>query len=74
MQYETRSFGFDVLACRRCGGRFRLIALIEDPAVIRRILSHLRLPTELPPARPSRAPPMPFAAFARQPEDDLAAP
>jgi hypothetical protein len=24
-----RSFGFDVLACDRCGGRLRLIALIQ---------------------------------------------
>ncbi|MBI2188899.1 MAG: transposase [Acidobacteria bacterium] len=31
-----RSFGFDVLACPRCGGRLELIALIEDPSVIRR--------------------------------------
>ena len=26
-----RTFGIDVLACPRCGGRFRLIALIERP-------------------------------------------
>jgi uncharacterized protein YbaR (Trm112 family) len=25
-----RTFGFDVLACPRCGGRLRLIALIEE--------------------------------------------
>jgi hypothetical protein len=35
-------------------------ALIEDARVIRRILSHLGLPTEVPAARPSRAPPIPF--------------
>jgi uncharacterized protein YbaR (Trm112 family) len=29
-----RTFGFDVLACPRCGGRLRLIALIEQAAVI----------------------------------------
>jgi hypothetical protein len=40
-QLMQRSFGFDVLACPRCGGRFRLVALIEDAAVIRRILTHL---------------------------------
>jgi hypothetical protein len=27
-----RTFGFDVLACPRCGGRLRLIALIEQAA------------------------------------------
>ena len=55
-----RSFGFDVLACPRCGGRLRLIALIEAAAVVRRILAHLGLPTEVPVARPSRAPPIPL--------------
>lgn len=35
-QLMQRSFGFDVLACPRCGGRLRLLALIEDPRVIRR--------------------------------------
>jgi hypothetical protein len=53
-----RSFGVDVLACVRCGGRLSLIALIEDPRVIRRILSHLRLPTEVPGAGPARPPPL----------------
>jgi len=33
-----RSLGLDVLACPRCGGRLTLIALIEDPAVIARVL------------------------------------
>jgi len=55
-----RSFGFDVLACPRCGDRLELIALIEDPTVIRRILSHLGLPTEVPTARPARPPPLPL--------------
>ena len=53
-----RSFGFDVLACPRCGGRLRLVALIEDPLVIRRILGHLDHPTEIPEPRPARAPPL----------------
>ena len=45
----------DVLACPRCGGRLTLIALIEDPAVIVRVLGHLGLPTDIPEAR---APPL----------------
>src|SRR5450756_1690834 len=53
-----RTFGLDVLACPRCGGRFRLIALIEEAAVIERILRHLHLPTEVPAPRPERAPPL----------------
>jgi hypothetical protein len=54
----ARTFGFDVLACPRCGGRLRLIALIEEAAVIGRILRHLGVPTEIPAARPARAPPL----------------
>jgi hypothetical protein len=47
----------DVLACPRCGGRLRLIALIEEAPVIDRILRHLGLPTETTAPRPARAPP-----------------
>ncbi len=53
-----RAFGFDVLACPRCGGRLRLIALIDESAVTQRILRHLGLPTEVPEPRPARAPPL----------------
>ena len=45
----------DVLACPRCGRRLTLIALIEDPVVIVRVLGHLGLPTDIPEAR---APPL----------------
>ena len=48
----------DVLACRRCGRRLTLIALIEDPAVIVRVLGHLGLPTDIPEAQPGPAPPL----------------
>ena len=53
-----RSLGLDVLACPRCGGRLTLVALIEDPAVIARVLRHLGLPTDMPEAQPARAPPL----------------
>jgi hypothetical protein len=52
-----RGFGFDVLACPRCGGRLRLVALIHAPPVIARILGHLHLPVEVPVPVPARAPP-----------------
>jgi hypothetical protein len=49
-----RTFGVDVLACPRCGGRLRLMALIAQPAIIARILTHLGLPADVPaPARGS---------------------
>ena len=53
-----RAFGFDVLACPRCGGRLRLIALLDASVVTERILRHLGLPAEVPQARPARAPPL----------------
>jgi len=52
-----RAFGFDVLACPECGGRLKLIAMIEDPVVIAKILNHLGLSTELPRPIPARPPP-----------------
>jgi hypothetical protein len=55
-----RTFGLDVLACPRCDGRLRLVALIEQASVVQRILRHLGLPTEVPEARPARAPPRPL--------------
>jgi hypothetical protein len=39
-----RAFDLDVMRCPRCAGRMQLIATIEDPAVIQRILAHLGLP------------------------------
>ena len=52
-----RAFEADVLACPRCGGRMVVLATIDDPAVIHRILTHLGLSME--PGEPSadRAPP-----------------
>jgi hypothetical protein len=69
-----RSFGFDVLACPRCGNRLKLIALIEAPKVIRRILSHLGQPTEVPAARPARPPPLPMGRWDPLYEEDVSVP
>jgi hypothetical protein len=38
-----RAFAIDVLTCPRCGGRLRLLATVDDPRVIGRILAHLGL-------------------------------
>src|SRR5262249_47232193 len=38
-----RVFAIDALACPNCGGRMRVIATIDDPRVVRRILRHLGL-------------------------------
>jgi hypothetical protein len=52
-----RAFEADVLACPRCGGRMVVLATIEDPGVIHRILTHLGLSTEAGEPRRGRAPP-----------------
>ena len=55
-----RSFGCDVLACPRCPGRLRLVALIRAPDVVGRILRHLGLPDTVPTRRRARDAPVPL--------------
>jgi hypothetical protein len=53
-----RVFDLDVLACPRCGGRLRVIAIVQDPTVVRTLLAHggRALSTEAPgPAPPAPA-------------------
>jgi len=58
-----RVFAVDVLTCPDCGGARRLIAMITDGLVVRRILDHLELPSTAPPIAPARAPPEPEFAW-----------
>jgi hypothetical protein len=68
-----RVYDIDVFECP-CGGRMRVISVIEAPIVIKKILDHLHLPTELPKIHPARAPPQPeffdecFDQFVPEPE------
>jgi len=48
-QLMARVFEFDVLACPRCGAKMRILAAIDAPDAIRKILSCLGLPTRAPP-------------------------
>jgi len=41
-QRLKRVFNIDVETCRVCGAAAKVIACIEDPAVIRKILNHLQ--------------------------------
>jgi len=53
-------FGIDIETCPACGGVLWIIACIEDPVMIKKILTHLNTKSACPqPARlpPSRAPP-----------------
>jgi hypothetical protein len=41
-----RQLGIDVETCPRCGGKMKIVALVQDPQSIARYLRHLGLPTE----------------------------
>ncbi len=51
-----RVFDLDLEHCLQCGGEFRIIAAIEAPEGIARILTHLGLPARTPPRSPARLP------------------
>jgi hypothetical protein len=50
-----RVFDIDIEHCPHCGGTLKIIAAIEEPAVIAKILAHLGLPTRAPPRSPARS-------------------
>jgi hypothetical protein len=55
-------FGIEIEQCARCGGRLKVIASIEQPELIERILAHRRERGEEAPSTTSlgaRAPPQP---------------
>jgi len=61
-----RAFAIDVLTCPDCGGERRLIAMITEVLVVRRILDHLdhlEPPSSPPVIAPARAPPEPEFAW-----------
>ena len=52
-QLLKRVFDIDIAQCPHCGGQLKLIAAIEEPAVIARILTHLGLAAEPPTRAPA---------------------
>jgi hypothetical protein len=52
-----RVFNIDVETCHLCAGQMKIIAAIEDPQVIKKILEHLGLPSRPPMPWPTRGPP-----------------
>jgi len=55
-ELTRQTYGLEVLACPRCGGRLRLVALVDERPVVERILRHLGLPADLPVMGPGRPP------------------
>jgi ribosomal protein S27E len=49
-----RVFDIDIEHCPQCGAHLKIIAAIEEPAVIAKILTHLGLPARAPPRTPAR--------------------
>ncbi len=56
-QLLKRVFNIDIEVCPKCAGPMKIIAAIEDPKVIKKILDHLELPSIAPRFAPARGPP-----------------
>ena len=58
-QRLKRVFKIDIETCATCGGQMKVMASIEEPAVVKRILAHLdsHPGTGQHPEHPPRAPP-----------------
>jgi hypothetical protein len=59
MQYKSLTAtsllpDIDIEHCPNCGGALKIIAVIEDPPAIVRILIHLGLPSRAPPRAPAQ--------------------
>jgi hypothetical protein len=67
-----RVFNIDVEICSSCGGKNKIIAAIENPSVIKKILKHLGLPTTPPTPWNARGPPQSHDDFNQQNQFDLA--
>ena len=52
-----RVFNIDIEKCPECSGQVKVIASIEDPKVITKILEHLGLDSQAPIPLPARGPP-----------------
>ena len=56
LELLARTFAVDVLACPKCHGRMRLLAMVEDPARVARFLATVGEATEVPRRSPGRGP------------------
>ncbi len=51
-----RALHVDALVCPKCASLLRVLAFLSDPAVVVKILDHLRLPSSTPTLAPARMP------------------
>ena len=58
-----RVFAVDVMVCSRCDGPMKVIAFLEESAVVRTILDHLGLPAQPLPEVKAQAPPVTVELF-----------
>jgi hypothetical protein len=66
-----RVFDIDITTCNLCSGPMKIIAAIEDPHVIKKILSHLGLPTKAPSTWPATGPPPSYDDSQQLPDFDF---
>ena len=64
-----RSFAIDILKCSHCAGKMKVIATIQEQAIVRRILEAVGLPFEPPRRASPRAPPQ--WEFQEGPVEDI---
>jgi len=62
----ARSFRVDVETCPSCGGRMKLVALVQEKKNAARFLRGLGEPTDVAPRAPARAPPFYRSAVIRR--------
>jgi hypothetical protein len=63
-QLMRRVFEIDVLECPQCGGPLRILAAIQSPEAIQKILDCLGLPSRAPPIAGPAAPDDPQLEWA----------
>ena len=62
-----RAFNIDIETCPYCQGKLKIIAAIEDPPTIVKILKHLGLPARAPPRGHLRIIPASLVTFSIMP-------
>lgn len=67
----ARIYAVFPLTCPQCGGTMRIIAFIDDPSEVKKILTHLGEPTAPPKPAPARGPPLWEAAGPGGDDDPL---